>query len=273
MNNSGGVAGTDNSIGGDAFLYANGVLTDVSGEPAYAASVNDEDSVVGTWDFGPNGGDAFLYSNGATTDLSVLWGLGQQTYAEGINDSSDIIGAYGVGQPSNVGGTAFVDYAGGAFVILGASCGGEAMAINSLGEVAVGLMVSGECNTFLYDNGVLTDISTLGQASYPTGINDNGQVVGDYLQGGYYYGFVYSNGVMNDLSGYGIGPVGINNAGQILGNIGDPTVVLLTPVDSAPEPGCGMLVLIGSAVIAVAKIRSRASSRGAVIAGDGRSGQ
>jgi probable HAF family extracellular repeat protein len=77
---------------------------------------------------------------------------------------------------------------------------------------------------FLYSNGAMTDLGTLGGTySSATAINNNGQIVGwSYLTGDTgVHAFSYNNGTMTDLGaipgGTSSGAHGINNLGQIVG--------------------------------------------------------
>jgi probable HAF family extracellular repeat protein len=77
---------------------------------------------------------------------------------------------------------------------------------------------------FIYQNGVHTDLGTLGGlTANATAINDAGQVIG-YSQTSnrkVIHGFIYENGVMKDLGTLGgtyINVGGINNAGQVVGS-------------------------------------------------------
>ncbi|MFA7237611.1 MAG: DUF3466 family protein [Phycisphaeraceae bacterium] len=85
----------------------------------------------------------------------------------------------------------------------------EALAINNSGQV-VGRtsLADGSYHGFLYSNGNMTDLGTMGA----TAINDSGQVVGGQ--------FLYINGVTTNLGTLG-GPYSvaydINNSGQVVG--------------------------------------------------------
>jgi probable HAF family extracellular repeat protein len=113
--------------------------------------------------------------------------------------------------------------------------GGEysfAYAINDLDQV-VGRswMVSGPSHSFLYDNGLMTDLSPLNSGSIgtlgPTGINDSGQIVSGAIAGEIYYPALYDHrtaaltilgslgGVTND--GFNGAATAINNFGQVVG--------------------------------------------------------
>ncbi len=142
---------------------------------------------------------AFLYNNGAMTDIGTLISpFGPYMFVSLIN-------ATGINNSGQVVGTAWTD-------------------------------VGGGCTTyraFLYSNGAMTDLGSLGSWSslcpgYSSGsaINDNGQVVGESflnsITGDYYdmRVFLYSNGSMVNigaLGGINIIATGINNSGQVVG--------------------------------------------------------
>lgn len=89
--------------------------------------------------------------------------------------------------------------------------------INDYGHV-VGLNAAG--HAFLYINGTITDLGTLGGSpnSFATSINNHDQIVGYSNE----HAFLYSNGVMTDLGtfdGVSSAAYGINDSGQISGTV------------------------------------------------------
>ncbi|MBN2015912.1 T9SS type A sorting domain-containing protein [Candidatus Dojkabacteria bacterium] len=71
-------------------------------------------------------------------------------------------------------------------------------------------------HAFLWDNGVMSDIGTLGRHSQAYDINDSCQVVGTSSTADYEtHGFLWENGVMIDMGDFR--PASINNSGQIVG--------------------------------------------------------
>jgi probable HAF family extracellular repeat protein len=131
-----------------------------------------------------------------------------------------------------------------------------ALGINNSGLV-VGYsetLGSGNRRAFLYANGFMTDLGTLGgNESSAYGINNAGQVVG---QAGF-RAFLYSNGLMQDLnalvspgSGWRLSSArDINDAGMIVGSginpQGESHAFLLTPVADTAVPEPASLTLLG----------------------------
>jgi probable HAF family extracellular repeat protein len=204
INNLGQVTGSA-LIGGPqaishAFLYSNGVMTDIGTLTGSAYSVgyaiNDSGEVAGAFSVGPENSfqpayylTAFTYSNGVITNLTPNFSPTGANYnlGFGINNSGQVAGEAGA-----YGGTFPFLFSGGVLTDLtpnspngGDNVGaGIAYAINNIGDVVGSMIVPTETpgiRAFVYSNGTLTDLTPPGDsccnydAAYA--INDAGQVL------------------------------------------------------------------------------------------------
>jgi len=235
INNNGVIAGwSSNGLVNHAFIWNNGVMTDISpaGTTAFGNSINDNGDVVG--DFHPtfpapgyNTDHAFLYQNGTTTDLGTLGGT--TSHAKAINNSGQIVGdartpsdsihpylyssgvmtdilnatgfAYGINNTGQVVGSNRFLYDNGNVTHPGGSSGNN-MSINGAGQIC-GEFGTTVLHAFIYSNGVTTDLGTLGLTrSDAVAINANGDAVGTAFTSSANDGvaFIYTQGVMHDLN-------------------------------------------------------------------------
>jgi len=175
-----------------------------------------------------NTSDVFLYSAGEMTSLGTLGG--SVGIGNAINSSGEI-----AGYSTNASKTyrAFLSSGGtggGKLTDIGDLGGGSAVAygINDAGQV-VGSAVTAEGSNhpFIYRNGVMTDLGTLGSPNGNAwwnsayGVNKFGEVVGtSYDAAGNFLGFTWKNGTMTaqgTLGGQWSETFGINSKGQTTG--------------------------------------------------------
>ncbi len=190
LNNKGQVVGAAATADGQhhAYVWQGGLMQDLGtfgGQSSSAMDINDDGYVVGQASI-PNGiNHAFLWHNGTMTDLGVLGG---PTWGP----------EYGFSW---------------------------AKAINNKGQIVGSSStnsVDGASHAFLYQDGMMQDLGTLGgNVSSADDINESGQVVGyAMVAGGANHAFLWENGTMRDLGTLGGSEsyaFGINDRGQVTG--------------------------------------------------------
>ena len=203
-----------------AFASSKYEITDLGtlgGSNSYAYGINDSGQVVG-WSHTTTGYNrAFLWENNNMIDLGSLT---SHSYANAINNSSQIIGLY----PSGYYTRSFL-WENSEMIDIG-TLGGHysyAYGMNDSCQVVGGSQAPYATRAFLWDNGVMTNIGTLGGfTSYGIDINNFGQVVGwsGIYRNAPNHAFFWENGVMSDigtLGGLNSYANGINDNSRVIG--------------------------------------------------------
>lgn len=174
---------------------------------------------------------SYALSAYSITNLGTLGG--GFSVAWGINSAGQVVGGSPISGSDR--STPFL-YSNGVMHSLGTlvrpsglPSGGAAMDLNDAGQAVGNISTVGTAfippftQAFLYRDGTMTDIGTLGgPVTQAQGINNGGQVVGDSnrTSNGPPHAFLYSNGAMIDLGNLGgtfSVAYDINNAGQVVG--------------------------------------------------------
>jgi probable HAF family extracellular repeat protein len=159
-------------------------------------------------------------------DLGTLGGSGNLSFAQGINDSGQVVGYSSFYDGSQ---HAFITGANGVGMTdLGSLGGGSthAFGINTAGQ-AVGDTRTGQGPQQAYitganGGGMNALVALNGRISFAQGINDSGQVIGSYETGSGYHAYITSSdgaGVtdLGTLGGSFSSALGVNNSGQVVG--------------------------------------------------------
>jgi probable HAF family extracellular repeat protein len=177
-------------------------LGTLGGAQSHAAAINERGDIVGTGDTATGDQHAFVWRNGRMTDLGTLGG------------PTTVIGA-----PSEA---AF-------WFPIGDH------ALNEWGDVVgTSTTAAGDEHAFLWRNGRMTDLGTLGgTASRAIAVNGWGQVVGtSQTASGQWHAFLWQAGRMTDLgalAGEGrSAAIDLNDRGQVIGRVAGRGGVLWT---------------------------------------------
>ncbi len=233
ISNNGQVAGryaTGSGSTYQAFFWKDGVMQELGtlgGDSSQAYGVNDDGQVVGSSQTASGYSRAFLWQNGSMQNLGTLGG--SMSGAFGINNSGQVVG-FAINSTYQM--HAFL-WSGG-MADLGTLSGGDtsyAYGVNDAGHVAgwarIGAYPSWNDHAFLWSGG-MQDLGTLGwKHSIARGINDNGDVVGYLVNDSQsdWHAFLSQGGGMQDLGGTQSVAADINNAGLIVGELGQHAVL------------------------------------------------
>jgi probable HAF family extracellular repeat protein len=207
-----------------AFLYTNDQMTDLGtlgGTQSIAYGIDNAGQIVGAAFNSAQNSHAFLYAGGIMNDLGTLGG--PNSYATAVNAAGQITG-YSDLTGSSSGDSlyhAFL-YTGGQLNdlgILSPYTDSNGVQINSSGQIIGGLYsTSLDSNSFLYNNGGMTNLTTVTSLAAVTAFNDHGQYTGYKTSG---QSYIYQNGSLTYLGspdGFDAAmPYAINNSGQIVG--------------------------------------------------------
>jgi len=236
-----------------AFRLKDGVWTELpptgAGVHSEAFGISDDGWVCGYRDTSASSADrrAFLWRDKVVTELSSLI-RGEDARAQGINQKSEAAGRFG----SLTFGHAFL-WQGEKITVIPPVDNGissDGIAINKSSAVTGQSFIdvkSGSIprRSWVFENGVLTDLGTLPEADHRTivnDINDAGQIVGDSfgVENASNKSFLWQNGQIVDLQSLILDApeffwfrhaYATNNVGQVVGLGPTRALVVLAPAD------------------------------------------
>jgi len=252
INDNGQVVG---SSGGNAFLWENGELANLGGEDSVAVGINNSGQAIGTDHAGLT--SAVLWEDGNRINLGTLPG-DKKSQGVGINNSGHVVGYSwdSAVRSFRLRNSVMTDL--GAIMVTG---------INDNGKI---IGYSGS-DAFIWVNGTITILGSLGGITYAKGLNNLDQIVGWSHTGSANHAFLWENGTLVDLnnlidsqSGWILnGAKDINSSGQIVGFgkfNGEERAFLLTPkVNQSPTADAGENVTILSEEISTIIIEGTAT--------------
>lgn len=219
INNRGDAVGYSyiDSINRHAFLYSNGVMTDIDSFGGYsvAFAINNKGVIVGFASYQYNGtGTAFVYSHGVMTDI---FPVGTESYARGVNNRGEVVGEFLTADQSAF--HAFLYSKGVITDISSPARSSFAFAINDQEQV-VG---TDGAHAFVYESGNMADLNTLIPSdsgwvlSWAFDINNYGQIVGYGLVNDKFLAFLLTPATSDDqCKNGGWQTFGFKNQGQCI---------------------------------------------------------
>jgi probable HAF family extracellular repeat protein len=241
VNNKGDIVGYSHTASSDirAFLWQNGTMIDagVGTNPHFGSAlwaINERGVAVGTAN-----GEQMTWKDGAWSPVGVEGG------AADINKFGDVAGSRFNGNSTR--GYAVINGVMHQIPSLGPaseiSLGSSGNAINDKGVVVGGAQVTwGVTHAYSWQNGVMTDLGTLGgNVGVAADINSRGVIVGQSSDATGLRAFIY-DGVMRPLCNLPVGSdaQAINDRGAVVGNVGSFTAYLcddgvVTILNEIPE--------------------------------------
>jgi probable HAF family extracellular repeat protein len=233
INDRGEIVGIIQRNGLEAWVYSGGQVTrlgKLGSDNGSAERINDAGQVMLNAQYFDGRSQVYVHSGGRTTQVQTP-GY-SHAFAIDQNEAGVIVGYVNVGQSPRaaiLGPTGGVRLLGG----LTANSASDALGINDRGQI-VGIYTTNivmpgggaASHAFIYENGVTTDIGTLGGfEARARDINDKGQVVGQsqLANNTVPRAFIYENGQMRALPLLGTSQFsaadafGINERGQVVG--------------------------------------------------------
>ena len=229
INNAGQVTGYAATPGGayNAFLYSDGVLTDLGSPVPGGQTFGDAINAQGHIAVSTSGTNAYLYNGNSFVNVGPFPN-GAFCDAFGINGSDQVTGRCEVNPRQGIGYHAYI-YSGGALQDIGTLPGFDQSAgnaINDAGQVTGNSSNAFDYHAFLYSGGQMMALGTLPGYTLSTGtaINQAGDVVGTDFTSPVENpsdGFLYSGGKLTDLNALlgsaNSSATGLNDLGQIVG--------------------------------------------------------